>query len=351
MSVAAIGMDEMFSQDTGRLPRFLVSSLMAHGLLLALLLGFSAFLHVPVERPLKVQIMAAPAPGPSASAAEAPAGPVVPGAQVGRAEPPELIEMPKPKVEEAPRSKRFAGVYDRQGGPGAKVPARDAGAWTKNAPKVEGGKLGGEESVRAPAVPPAETGPAVTLPAPSKQSSPTQVEQPLPQGRTALVQPAAPAAAPGAPGAASPTAARPARPSLRDQVASLGLNYRPPVDDPGIANDPSGRGESGLDTFRFKYATWGLAVKRDLERAWKVPPYGISSLAVVRFVVLPDGRVRNLELEKSSGLASLDQAATSAVTDAAPFRPFPERMREENPGGVEILVNFYYREGRGVLQW
>jgi len=128
MSVAAIGMDEMFSQDTGRLPRFLVSSLMAHGVLLALLLGFSAFLHVPVERPLKVQIMAAPAPGPSASAADAPAGPAIPGAQVGRAEPPELIEMPKPKVEEAPRYKRFAGVYDRQGGPGARAPARDAGA-------------------------------------------------------------------------------------------------------------------------------------------------------------------------------------------------------------------------------
>jgi TonB family protein len=350
MSVAAIGMDGMFSEDTGRLPRFLVPSLMAHGALIALLLGFSAFLYVPVERPMKVQIMAAPAPGPSPSAAEAPAGPAIPGAQAGRAQPPELIEMPKPKVEEAPRSKRFAGVYDRQGGPGAKASPRDAEAWTKNAPKVEGGKLRGEESVRALAVPPAESGPPVTLPAASNQSSPTQVA-PLPQGRTALVQPAAPAATAGAPGATSAPAARPARPSLRDQVASLGLTYRPPVDDPGVPNDPSGRGESGLDTFRFKYATWGLAVKRDLERAWKVPAYGISSLAVVRFVVLPDGRVRNLELEKSSGLASLDQAATSAVTDAAPFRPFPERMREENPGGVEILVNFYYREGRGVLQW
>lgn len=290
------------------------------------------------------------APPPASSAADAPAGPAVPGAQAGRAEPPELIEMPKPKVEEAPRSKRFAGLDDRRGGPGAKAPVRDAQAWTRNAPKVEGGKLRGEESVRAPAVPPAETAPAVTLPAPSKQPAPTQVE-PVPQGRTALVQPAAPAATPGAPGAASSQAARPSRPSLRDQVASLGLTYRPPMDDQGTPNDPSGRGESGLDTFRFKYATWGLAVKRDLERAWKVPSYGISSLTIVRFVILPDGRVRNLEMEKSSGLASLDQAATNAVTDAAPFRPFPERMREENPGGIEILVNFYYREGRGVLQW
>jgi TonB family protein len=290
------------------------------------------------------------APPPGASAADAPVGPAVPGAQVAGGQPPELIEMPKPKVEEAPRSKRFAGLYDRQGGPGTKAPPRDAGAWTKNAPKVEGGKLRGEESVRAPAAPPAEAAPAVTLPAPSTQSPPAQVA-PLPQGRTALVQPAPPAAATGAPGAGASQGARPGRPSLRDQVASLGLTYRPPVDDSGTANDPSGRGESGLDTFRFKYATWGLAVKRDLERAWKVPSYGITSLAVVRFIILPDGRVRNLELEKSSGLASLDQAATNAVTDAAPFRPFPERMREENPGGIEILVNFYYREGRGVLQW
>jgi TonB family protein len=134
-------------------------------------------------------------------------------------------------------------------------------------------------------------------------------------------------------------------------VAGLGADYRPPIDDPGTGGDPTGRGAPGLDTFRFKYATWGLAVKRDIERAWKVPEYGISSLSIVRFVVLPDGKIRGLELEKSSGLASLDQAATNAITNAAPFRPFPPRMREENPGGIDITVNFYYREGRGVLHW
>jgi TonB family protein len=124
------------------------------------------------------------------------------------------------------------------------------------------------------------------------------------------------------------------------------------VEDSGTAGDLAGRGDPGLETFRFKYATWGLALKRDIERAWKVPTYGISSVSVVRFLVLPDGKVRELALEKSSGVGSLDTAATGAVRDAAPFRPFPDRMREENPAGIEITVNFYYYEGhRGVLEW
>ena len=347
MRVGAIGVIGRFSDETGRLHRFVVSSLMAHAALIAVLVSVGPLLAVPAERPLKVQILPAPASRPAP--AEGPAGPPIPGAKAGPADnTPELIEAPKPKVEQAPRSKQFAGIYDRRGGPGSKTRVPGAETETKKAPRVEGGTLRGEEAVRPPAVPPSEVPPAITLPAAPQQPQPSRVE-PIPQGRTALVQPAAPV--PSLPAGAPSGGARPARPSLRDQVASLGLTYRPPVEEPGTANDPSGRGDSGLDTFRFKYATWGLAVKHDIERAWKVPGYGISSLAIVRFVILPDGRIRNVGLERSSGLAILDRAATNAITDAAPFRPFPPRMREENPGGIEIVVNFYYREGRGILQW
>lgn len=347
MHVGVIGIAGTFPEETRRLPRFLGSSLVAHGVLIALFFGLGPALRVPLERPLKVRIVPESAAAPSAR--EVPAGPAAPVAQAGRPEPPELIETPKPRVEQAPRSKRFAGLYDRRGGPGSKVPVPDAGAGTKNAPKVGGGSLRGEEPVRAPVVPPHETVPPITLPAPSQEALGTKPE-PIPPGRTALVQPAPRGAGEGPSGGAT-QGTRPSRPSLRDQVASLGLTYRPPVDDPGHPGGLSGRGEPGLDTFRFKYATWGLAVKRDIERAWKVPTYGISSVSIVRFIVLPDGRIRNLELEKSAGLTTLDEAATKAIADAAPFRPFPPRMREENPGGIEIVVNFYYREGRGILQW
>lgn len=344
-----MGMGQMFPDEAGRFHRFVLSSLVAHAVLVGFFLGFGPYVPVPVERPLKVQIMGAPAARPAAP--NAPAGPALPGPQVARPDTtPELIEMPKPKVEEAPRSKRFAGLHDRRGGPAPNAPIRDAEGWTRNAPKVEGGSLRGEEAVRPPAVPPGEAAPAVALPAPSQGSQVAKVE-PIPPGRTALVQPVPPVAPKAPSGTAPSQGARSSRPSLRDQVASLALTYRPPVEDQGTGGDPTGRGEPGLDTFRFKYATWGLAVKRDIERAWRVPPYGVSSLAIVRFNVLPDGRIRNLGMEKSSGLAVLDQAATNAITDAAPFRPFPPRMREDHPGGIEILVNFYYREGRGILQW
>ena len=370
--MAALESEVVEDQEGRGLRRFLVSSLVVHALGVALVVGILMRLPAHVERPLRVQIVnAAPSP-PSAPAA--PAAPPVPGALPARPDTvPELVETPKPRVEEAPRSKRFTGLYDRRGGPGAQD-APDSSTWRKSAPRVEGGSLRGEEAVRPPAVPPREAPPAKAPPAkttPQAPPSPAQETKvaradPIPPGRTSIVQQPPPAAAPGppaapqaAPGVTAPPsgaapgsapAQRPSR-SLRDKVAGLRPDYRPPVDDPGTAGDPGGRGDPGLETFRFKYATWGLSVKRDIERAWKVPDYGITSLSIVRFVVLPDGKIRDLQLEKSSGLASLDEAATKAISGAAPFRPFPPRMREENPAGIDITVNFYYREGRGILQW
>ena len=353
--------DTPAGEDRG-LRRFLASSLAVHVVGIALLAGILAHLSVPVERPLRVQIVNAPPALPAAPAGPpVQAAPATPGAAPAPAPggPPELVEAPKPSVEQAPRTKRFAGLYDRRGGPGARN-APDADTRGKSAPRVERETLRGEEIVRPPALPPREAAPAKApavqtpagTPAPAQDTNVARAD-PLSPGRTTLLPPPAPTkTSPALPGPApggSPTP-RPWR-SLRDQVAGLGTDYRPPVEDPGTGGDPTGRGEPGLETFRFKYATWGLAVKRDIERAWRVPGYGITSLSIVRFVVLPDGKIRDLQLEKSSGLASLDQAATNAISNAAPFRPFPPRMREENPGGIDITVNFYYREGRGVLHW
>ncbi len=372
MTMAAIQVDGMDDREERGLRRFLVPSLVVHALGFALVVGVFMRLPVPVERPLRVQIVrAAPSPPSAPAAPAAQPVPAVPGGVPARPNAvPELVETPKPRVEEAPRSKRFTGLYDRRGGPGAQD-APDSSTWRKSAPRVEGGSLRGEEAVWPPAVPPKEAPPAKAPPAKSPPPAPSPPAQetklaradPIPPGRTSIVQQPPPTPAPAAPGATTTATAPPSgaasgsapspRPShtLRDQVAGLRPDYRPPVDDPGTAGDPGGRGDPGLETFRFKYATWGLAVKRDIERAWKVPGYGITSLSIVRFVVLPDGKIRDLQLEKSSGLTSLDEAATNAISGAAPFRPFPPRMREENPGGIDITVNFYYREGRGILQW
>jgi len=365
MSTAVVGMGGTFPGEERRLPRFLVSSLVAHGVGLVLLFGLGLHFSVPSERPLKVRLVDPPAPAPAVAAPAVPAAPSAlpgPGRETARPEaPPELVEAPKPKVEQAPRSKRFAGLYDRPGGPAAKGAAPDSETVSKTPARPPAPPLRGEEAVRLPALPPAEAGPGASPPAAGQETKVAKAE-PLPSGRTSVIQ-SAPSAAPQAPPAAvprdgpapggrvaAPQVRLPARP-FRDQIAGLPLGYRAPVDDPGTAGDATGRGEPGLETFRFKYATWGLAVKKDIERAWKVPPYGISSLAVVTFLVLPDGKVQDLQLEHSSGLTGLDQAAMSAISDAAPFRPFPPRMREELPRGLPISVNFYYREGRGILQW
>ncbi len=61
-----------------------------------------------------------------------------------------------------------------------------------------------------------------------------------------------------------------------------------------------------------------------------------EATVVIRFQVLRSGQVRHIELETSSGDASLDISAQRAVRQSAPLPPFPNLL-------IEPFLNLRYR--------
>ncbi|MFZ2630725.1 MAG: energy transducer TonB [Desulfosalsimonadaceae bacterium] len=65
----------------------------------------------------------------------------------------------------------------------------------------------------------------------------------------------------------------------------------------------------------------------------------IEGVAVVAFVINPDGAVSGLTVASGSGNEALDAAAVSAVKNAAPFSPLPEEYFN-GPAPVKIPIAF-----------
>jgi protein TonB len=94
----------------------------------------------------------------------------------------------------------------------------------------------------------------------------------------------------------------------------------PPSDTPrgvpgGAVTATVGGGDSSLGWY-------GAAVKAALEAAW-VKPYleeaGGTASVVLAFDIARDGTPRNIRIETSSGIQSLDRSAQRAAIEAAPF--------------------------------
>jgi len=87
----------------------------------------------------------------------------------------------------------------------------------------------------------------------------------------------------------------------------------------GAVTATVGGGDSSLGWY-------GAAVKAALEAAW-VKPYledaGGTASVVLAFDIARDGTPRNIRVETSSGIASLDRSAQRAAIEAAPFPAVP----------------------------
>lgn len=85
-------------------------------------------------------------------------------------------------------------------------------------------------------------------------------------------------------------------------------------------------------------------LQRRIKHAW-YPPHGQENRrVVVVFNVNKQGELSNLRLTNSSGNASADNAAMSAIENAAPFRPLPP----DAPDDVDIQFTFDYNVFSGV---
>jgi protein TonB len=104
-----------------------------------------------------------------------------------------------------------------------------------------------------------------------------------------------------------------------------------------------------LDSQDARFASYLLGVKRRIESRWGYPveARGLTGNLLVTFAITRDGRLTDLQLTETSGIAPLDNEAIRAIRDAAPFSPFPERMKYER---LNIRAAFFYYASRARVR-
>ena len=73
----------------------------------------------------------------------------------------------------------------------------------------------------------------------------------------------------------------------------------------------------------FPYAWYIQAIHRKIQERWEGRAINGQQPEVI-FVIGAEGRLRRVEIGKSSGNPAYDQVALRAVSDANPFPPLPE---------------------------
>ncbi len=231
--------------------------------------------------------------------------------------PPDVIKKFAPKVEVKP-------VPERQ----PRVDKKTLEALNKPVPPVP-------QPEAQPTTPPPQ--PALTSPVPKVEPAPQPSEAPRPQ--------AVPARPSFAMGSANPA----------DQLRDAMKGAR---NGPGIAGAPTGGqlpmhpGAGGgvqilSDQQGVDFSSWLLRWHRETERTWDPlipdevnPPILKKGAAVIRFKVLPNGRLMegSMVLEGRSGDTALDRAAWGALTGSN-YAPLP---REFHGPYLELRAIFLY---------
>jgi protein TonB len=207
-----------------------------------------------------------------------------------------------------------------------------------------GGSEGSPPAAARPVVPPA---PAQVAPAPAVRPAPQPAPRPTEEltlpgrraapKRTQDVEPSlrppsvigkeTPRPAPPVPAPAAPVT--PTTPQRSAPVASApvgaGIGKASGVEVAGTTSG-AGSGPGGVSAL----ASYLTRVDWKIQQNWV--PVGASSspetVVVVRFRVLPSGQVRDVDLETSSGNASVDTSALRAVRQSIPLPPFPNLLSE-----------------------
>ncbi|MFH0727540.1 MAG: energy transducer TonB [Pseudomonadota bacterium] len=105
--------------------------------------------------------------------------------------------------------------------------------------------------------------------------------------------------------------------------------------------NPGGIGEGGGSDFSSS-RTYFEIVKLKIEKNKKYPEEAkknhMEGTVSLKFIITPDGTIRNTEVAKSSRHPMLDDAAIKALKDAAPFPKPPERFfKGEVPLQISII--------------
>lgn len=115
---------------------------------------------------------------------------------------------------------------------------------------------------------------------------------------------------------------------------------------PGGSGTTGGNIEVLSDTRGVDLHPYLIGLKKKVQKNWNslIPdnargPEGKYGLVVLRFVILPDGSVQGLRIERRSSDEPLDRAAYGAIASSTPFDPLP---REFTASRLELRTSFLY---------
>lgn len=200
-------------------------------------------------------------------------------------------------------------------------------------------------------------GPPVPAPAPAPtekaqipqvqpaQRQPTPPAQPLPQNNQAKLE--APPMAPqprfhamqGNPNEQIQQSMRQAmQGGMGQQGGDNGLNA------PSQHSGMQGGVDILSDTMGVNFGPYIQRIIWDTEQAWwpiipeeARPPFNKQGRVLIRFRIMPDGSVENMQLEGPSGDVPLDRAAWAGITGASPYPPLPKEFK-----GPFLELRFYF---------
>src|SRR5512143_523510 len=115
----------------------------------------------------------------------------------------------------------------------------------------------------------------------------------------------------------------------------------------GMPEKKQGDDSVTLDTDEFKFISYNRWLKIKVESMLRYPELaamsGYQGTLYIKFDIMNDGSLSNLELLKSSGYKILDDEALRAIRASAPFQPLPDDWRMERYS-IRAAVLFYLNE-------
>ncbi len=102
-----------------------------------------------------------------------------------------------------------------------------------------------------------------------------------------------------------------------------------------------------INTREERFYSYLLHLKRKIQAVWVYPEtaarYGVAGKLTLEFLIGRNGTLEGARLLESSGHTVLDQYALKAIESAAPYHPFPARLKAKR---LRIRANFVYVTGR-----
>ena len=131
--------------------------------------------------------------------------------------------------------------------------------------------------------------------------------------------------------------ARPKKPASgligRDAASADSAQLKAGTATPGLGL--GGVGGSAFDQ-DFEYSYYVQQMFGRIFQHWQRVPVRGTAFTIIRFTILKDGRLQDVQVEKSSGVPQLDRAASRAVYLSDPMPPLPQSYPRDRLG-VHLL--------------